>query len=362
MKLLSLFLMTLLAGAQTITTVNNEAMSTARGKINTNFTELNTYKVSGTAGGATDGQAMVYSGTGGYIAKKFAGTGLGLFTSGVLSVDSGLQFNTSTKSLGVFGPIVSGQTSNYLGQILLNGITSGTVTIQPANAAGTWTLTLPANDGDNGQVLQTNGSGVTSWAAAGSGSGNMVNTGTPTATALPKYSDTSGTAIAPSGVLVDSNNDVTGIRNLTITGTLSAGAAGAIDLTAITAPATPSAGVASVYIDSTTKRLTAKDDAGLVKPSVFLIASGSTALATASISANSCATVVTATATGAASTDVITFTPNASIKAVTGYTPAGMLTIVAYPTTNTVNFDVCNKDQSNAVTPGAVTLNWTVTR
>lgn len=50
------------------------------------------------------------------------------------------------------------------GSLLLSGATSGAVTITTAGAAGTWTLTLPANDGDSGQFLQTNGSGTTSWA------------------------------------------------------------------------------------------------------------------------------------------------------------------------------------------------------
>ena len=36
-----------------------------------------------------------------------------------------------------------------------------------ASYAGNITLTLPASDGDSGQFLQTNGSGVMSWAAAG---------------------------------------------------------------------------------------------------------------------------------------------------------------------------------------------------
>lgn len=47
--------------------------------------------------------------------------------------------------------------------VKLDGTTSGTVTVQPAATAGTWSLTLPTNDGDNGQVLTTDGSGVTSW-------------------------------------------------------------------------------------------------------------------------------------------------------------------------------------------------------
>jgi hypothetical protein len=58
-----------------------------------------------------------------------------------------------------------GANAGTTGQILLHGATSGTVTVQPADAAGTWSLTLPSTAGTNGQVLQTNGSGVTSWAS-----------------------------------------------------------------------------------------------------------------------------------------------------------------------------------------------------
>lgn len=90
------------------------------------------------------------------------------------------------------------------------------------------------------------------------------------------------------------------------------------------------------------------------------LASGATALGTSSIPAATCATVVTATATGTLTTSRIIFTPNASLNAVTGYGAAGTLTIAAYPTANAVNFDVCNHDPSNAVTPGAVTVNWLV--
>lgn len=93
------------------------------------------------------------------------------------------------------------------------------------------------------------------------------------------------------------------------------------------------------------------------------IASGTAALGTSSISSGSCATVVTATATGALSTDTIIWTPNASIKAVTGYAPSssGGLSIAAYPTSGNVNFDVCNWS-GGSITPGAVTLNWRVAR
>jgi len=48
------------------------------------------------------------------------------------------------------------------------------------------------------------------------------------------------------------------------------------------------------------------------------IASGTATLGTSAIASGACATVVTVTATGTASTDAIEWTPNASIKAVTG--------------------------------------------
>ena len=98
------------------------------------------------------------------------------------------------------------------------------------------------------------------------------------------------------------------------------------------------------------------------------VASGSLALATSEIASAACQTVSagsvnSAAATGVVTTDVISFTPNATIKAVTGYVPAttGGLTITAYPTSGYVNFDVCNWT-AGAVTPGAVTVNWRVSR
>jgi hypothetical protein len=93
------------------------------------------------------------------------------------------------------------------------------------------------------------------------------------------------------------------------------------------------------------------------------VASGTAALGTSAIASATCATVVTATATGTATTDVVTASFNGDPTAVTGYIPStsGMLTIIAYPTANTVNFKVCN-NTSSSITPGAITLNWRVAR
>lgn len=93
------------------------------------------------------------------------------------------------------------------------------------------------------------------------------------------------------------------------------------------------------------------------------IASGTSALGTGAISSAACASVVTTAATGTATTDVIQATFNADPTAVTGYVASanGMLTIIAYPTSNNVNFKVCNNTAAS-ITPGAITLNWRVTR
>ncbi len=73
--------------------------------------------------------------------------------------------STSTSSTAVSvpcGTMQVGVTSSVRGVLKLFG-TSGVVTVQPATAAGTWTLTLPTDDGTSGQVLTTDGNGVCTW-------------------------------------------------------------------------------------------------------------------------------------------------------------------------------------------------------
>jgi len=65
-----------------------------------------------------------------------------------------------------------GLAGTTLGTIGVAGNTSGLVTIRPAAAAGTWTMTLPTSSGTSGYLLQTDGTGVTTWAASSGGAGN----------------------------------------------------------------------------------------------------------------------------------------------------------------------------------------------
>jgi len=94
-----------------------------------------------------------------------------------------------------------------------------------------------------------------------------------------------------------------------------------------------------------------------------VIASGSKALATSSISSEMCSTAQTFTATGTLTTDIVSWSFNSDPTAVTGYAPltAGGLVVYAYPTSDTVNFKVCNPT-SGSITPGALTLNLQVSR
>ena len=70
-----------------------------------------------------------------------------------------------------------GLAGTTLGTLGLAGNTSGLVTIQPAAAAGTWTLTLPTDDGDANQVLSTNGSGVSDWVDVSDSSARVSSVG-----------------------------------------------------------------------------------------------------------------------------------------------------------------------------------------
>lgn len=93
------------------------------------------------------------------------------------------------------------------------------------------------------------------------------------------------------------------------------------------------------------------------------ICSGTVALGTSAIASGAAATTVTASCSGLASTDNIMVDFNGSPLGVTGWVPSanGMLTIIKWPSANTINVAVVNNTQAS-VTPGAITLNFRVTR
>lgn len=94
-----------------------------------------------------------------------------------------------------------------------------------------------------------------------------------------------------------------------------------------------------------------------------IVAKGTLALATGAIGSAACTSAQTLTATGVVTTDIVLGSFNGDPTAVTGYVPlvAGMLTIVMYPTADTINVKVCN-NTSSSITPGAITLNLSAVR
>ena len=119
----------------------------------------------------------------GAFASVFSVSGAYTYTMpGASSTLAGLGNANSWTASQTF---TAGTSSIYLGANAGNngvatfyGSTSGSVTVKAAAAAGTSTVfQLPATNGTNGYVLQTDGTGVTSWAASGGGSssGTLVS-------------------------------------------------------------------------------------------------------------------------------------------------------------------------------------------
>lgn len=188
----------------------------------------------GVTGTPTNGQLLIGNGSGYALATLTAGTNITITDSagGIMIAASGgggggtvnsgtanqltYYAGTGTAVSGNANATISGAaltlgvSATATGSLILAGSTSGAVTIQPNNTAGTWTMTLPATAGTNTYVLTTNGSGVTSWSAPTSG-GNVTGPGTSTNTGIARYSGTGGTVLLDSGVLVDGSNNVSGI-------------------------------------------------------------------------------------------------------------------------------------------------------
>jgi hypothetical protein len=85
---------------------------------------------------------------------------------------------------------LSGTTGIQSPTTQLAGSVSGVVTLTGAANAGTWTFTMPTTGGSNGYILQTDGAGVTTWVAS-AGGGNVNSSGTPTASQIAVWTNSS---------------------------------------------------------------------------------------------------------------------------------------------------------------------------
>jgi hypothetical protein len=120
--------------------------------INTGDT-LGLISISGRSAGADYVGAQIGVVADGTTAKK---------THVTISTLNGTTFAECVRFTGD-GVVVVGKVGGATGQIDLAGTTSGVVSLKVADAAGTWTMRLPLDDGAPGQFLKTDGSGGCDW-------------------------------------------------------------------------------------------------------------------------------------------------------------------------------------------------------
>lgn len=138
-------------------------------------------------------------------------------TTGKLIQDSAVIIADTTGNISGAQQLTLGVQGSGTGKLLVKGTTSGTVTIQVAAAAGTYTLTLPTDDGTPSQFLQTDGSGVLTWATP-AGSGNVNAASNLTDNAIVR-GDGGTTGVQTSGIIIDDTDNVTGMATLTLPNT-----------------------------------------------------------------------------------------------------------------------------------------------
>jgi hypothetical protein len=300
------------------------------------------------------GQALFYGGgafphafscvsTSGSAAAAGANTQVQFNNSGAFGASANLTWVSPVLTVGAAG--VTGQTQ-YMGS------TSGSISVQAPAVAGANTLTWPA--ATDTLIGKATTDTLTNKTYDTAGTGNVFKINGTTVNAVTGTGSTVVLATSPT----------------LVTPTLGAASATSINKLAITAPAT--AATLAIADGKTLTQNTTLTYSGTDGSSVnfgaggtvsYTVASGTAALGTGAIASGACATVVTISTAGILTTDIVMASFNSDPTAITGYIPStnGMLTIIPYPTTGAANFKVCNNTNSS-ITPGAITLNYRVTR
>ncbi len=158
---------------------------------------------------STNTAIAIYSGTGG---NTLLNTGVTIDGSNNVSGVATLSAATlSATNLTVSGGTVSLPNGSVAGAALANGGVT-TAKIADDNVSPV-KLSASATTPDNTRFYR--GDGVWALPPGGGGSGNVTGPVSSTATAVPRYANTSGTVLVDSGVTVDGSNNVTGVNALT---------------------------------------------------------------------------------------------------------------------------------------------------
>lgn len=99
------------------------------------------------------------------------------------------------------------------------GAGTNTITLQAPTLSGNYALTLPVDDGTSGQFLQTDGSGILTWANGGGG-GDVTGPGSSTDNAIVRWDGTTGQVVQNSVVTIDDTGAATGFTTITASSAL----------------------------------------------------------------------------------------------------------------------------------------------
>ncbi len=143
---------------------------------------------------------------------------------------------TGTNIVGNVTSAITANFANYAGNVTvaaqpnitsvgnLTGITSTGIAnfIGASNVALGPVTNVHIDGGSPGQVLRTDGSGTLSWVTVVGGGGDVTGPASSTDNAVARYDATTGKIIQGSSVIISDTSDVTGIKDLAITGSLTA--------------------------------------------------------------------------------------------------------------------------------------------
>lgn len=326
--------------------------------------------------GGTGGQITFNGSTSGSVALRVAAAA-GTGTIFQLPADNG----SNTYVLQTNGSGVTSWVAAAGGGTVTSITCAASLTCTAANpivATGTIAINLGnSNAWTAAQTIQS--TSATAFAVGANGATNpvlLINANTASqATGISITGAAAAGGVAVAAISSGTNENLTINAKGSGTITLGNSSTGGITLTrAVTLGVAGSVVGSVIFNNATSGTITLQPTTGalstrtITMPAItgtmtVTVASGAKALATSAISSGACSSAQTDTATGALTTDAIDATFSADPTSTTGYSAStsGMLTIIAYPTADTVNFKVCNNTGSS-ITPGAVTINWRVRR
>ena len=162
-------------------------------------------------------------GSSGTYLKATDGAGtLAWATAGDVTGPAGATANGITRYSSVSGKIVKDSSVTISDAAAVAGVkslsmtdaTTNTLTVQPASATTSYTVTMPAAVGASGTYLKaTDGAGTLSWATAG----DVTGPASSTANAVTRYNATSGKLVKDSSVTISDAAAVAGVKSLSMT-------------------------------------------------------------------------------------------------------------------------------------------------